>query len=109
MPRGLEDSRVVIAREYGFETWRELVATVERVRAEHEGQREGSPEVLAALEAIRGDDIVGLRSLLDEHPGLAGRVHKGAWATLLEAIAEPDAVGENLGVHSASTRAWSSC
>ena len=28
---------VVIAREYGFETWRELAAAVERVRSTHEG------------------------------------------------------------------------
>ena len=98
VPRGLEDPRLVVAREYGFETWRELVATVERVRADHEGQREGSPEVIAALEAIRRGDVEGLRVLLDERPDLAGRVHHGAWTTLLEAIAEPDAVGDNLGV-----------
>ena len=74
------------------------VATVERVRADHEGQREGSPEVIAALEAIRSGDVEGLRVLLDERPDLAGRVHHGAWTTLLEAIAEPDAVGDNLGL-----------
>ena len=97
VPRGLEHPHVVIAREYGFETWRELVATVERVRAEHEGQREGAPEVVAALETIRRGDLGGLRALLSEHPELAGPVHKGSWTTLLEAIAQPDAVGENLG------------
>jgi hypothetical protein len=92
------DAKLVVAREYGFDTWRELVATVERVRAVHEGQREGSPPVLAALDAIRAGDVDALRALLDERPELAGHVHDGAWSTLLEAIAEPDVIGEYLGV-----------
>jgi DNA-binding GntR family transcriptional regulator len=58
----------VIAREYGFGTWRELVRTVERVRAEHEAQREGAEEVRAALEAISRGDVVRLAELLDAHP-----------------------------------------
>jgi ankyrin repeat protein len=86
------DPYVVIAREYGFETWRELVATVERVRATHEGQREGSPEVLAALDAMERGDADELRVQLDENPSLAGTVHVGAWTTLLEALAQPDVV-----------------
>jgi ankyrin repeat protein len=91
-------ARLVIAREYGFETWRELVATVEHVRDVNEGQREGAPNVLAALDRIRRGDADGLRSLLELHPALAGRVHNGAWGTLLEAIAQPDVVGDHLGV-----------
>jgi hypothetical protein len=91
------DARLVVACEYGFHSWRELVAEVERVRAEHEGQREGSPEVLAALDAIRRGDLGTLSSLLDEHPHLLHRAHSGAWTTLLEAIAQPDVVGEGLG------------
>jgi ankyrin repeat protein len=86
------DPSVVIAREYGFETWRELVAAVERVRATHEGQREGSPEVLAALGAMERGAADELRSQLDETPSLAGTVHVGAWTTLLEALAQPDVV-----------------
>ena len=85
MPRGLEDPRLVVAREYGFETWRELVATVERVRADHEGQREGSPEVIAALEAIRRGDVEGLRVLLDERPDLAPAPDPARGLTPLEA------------------------
>src|SRR5205814_3215295 len=72
--------------------------TVERVRAEHEGQREGSVEVVAALAAIVRGDVDVLGALLDEHPWLSGRVHRGAWTTLLEAIAQPDVVGDRLGV-----------
>ncbi len=93
----LRDAELVIAREYGFGTWRELVRTVERVLAEHEGQREGTPEVQAALEAISGGDVVRLAELLDAFPHLTGRCHTGAWSTLLEAVAQPDVVGERLG------------
>ncbi|MDX6485229.1 MAG: hypothetical protein QOF43_382 [Gaiellaceae bacterium] len=96
VPRGPEDARLVIAREYGFETWRELVATVEHVREINEGQREGTPEVLAALAAIRDGDVDGLGAMLDADPGLAGHVHNGAWGTLLEAVAQPDVFGERL-------------
>jgi hypothetical protein len=92
------DAKLVVAREYGFDTWRELVATVEQVRAVHEGQREGSPPVLAALDAIRAADVDALRTLLDERPELAGNVHNGAWSTLLEALAEPDVIADQLGL-----------
>lgn len=93
----LRDAHLVIAREYGFGTWRELVRTVERVRAEHEGQREGTQEVQAALEAISRGDVVRLAELLDAYPQLTGQCHSGAWSTLLEAVAQPDVVGERLG------------
>jgi ankyrin repeat protein len=93
----LRDGDLVIAREYGFGTWRELMRTVERVRSEHEGQREETPEVQVALEAIRRGEVVRLAELLDAHPQLTGRCHNGAWSTLLEAVAQPDVVGERLG------------
>jgi hypothetical protein len=86
------DPYVVVAREYGFETWRELVAAVEHAVATHEGQRDGSPRVVAAIEALDRDDVDALRDMLDADPSLAGRVHGGAWETLLEALAEPDVV-----------------
>jgi hypothetical protein len=76
---------------------RELTVHVEKAIREHEGQREGSEPVLAALAAIRAGDVEGLRDLLDRQPELAGDVHKGAWSTLLEAIAQPDVVGDYLG------------
>ena len=38
----LRDAKLVVAREYGFPTWRELVVHVEKAIREHEGQREGS-------------------------------------------------------------------
>jgi len=93
----LRDADLVIAREYGFGTWRELLRMVERALAEHEGQREGTPEVRAALDAISRGDVVRLAELLDAYPQLTGQCHNGAWSTLLEAIAQPDVVGERLG------------
>lgn len=92
----LRDARIAIAHEFGFPTWHELVVHVEAARRDHEGQREGDDEVLAALDAIRTGDIVSLTALLDRAPRLVGRVHNGAWTTLLEAIAQPDVVGEGL-------------
>jgi len=86
------DPYVVVAREYGFETWRELVSGVEHALATNEGQREGSPQVVAALDALDHDDVDRLRAMLDEDPALAGRVHGGAWETLLAALAQPDVV-----------------
>jgi hypothetical protein len=92
----LRDARVAVAREYGFPTWRDLVHHVEKAIREYEPQRGGAPEVVEALEAIRAGDVAGLEALLDREPWLAGDVHRGAWATLLEAIAQPDAVGDGL-------------
>src|SRR5262245_14026694 len=71
-PLDERDAKLVVAREYGFDTWRDLVAAVERVRAEHEGQRKGAPAVLEALDAIRAGDVDALRALLDARPELAG-------------------------------------
>jgi hypothetical protein len=90
-------ARLVVAREYGFPTWRDLVFYVEKAIREHGGQREGSELVLAALDAIRAGDVGRLAGLLDLHPELAREVHAGAWSTLLEAIAQPDVVGDRLG------------
>jgi hypothetical protein len=94
----LRDAKVVVAREYGFPTWRELTVYVENAISGHEGQREGSPAVLAALEAIREGDAERLGAMLDRDPGLAGPVHNGAWTTLLDALAQPDVFGDALGV-----------
>jgi hypothetical protein len=46
--------------------------------------------VIAALEAIDAGDVDRLAQMLEEDPGLAGQVHRGAWTTLLEALAQPD-------------------
>jgi ankyrin repeat protein len=93
----MRDAKLVVAREYGFPTWRELVFHVEKAITEHEGQREGDADVVAALDAIRRADVDALRELLDRRPELIGPVHRGAWTTLLQAIAQPDVVGDRLG------------
>ena len=90
------DAKLVVAREYGFPTWRDLTFYVEKAIREHEGQREGADDVLAALDAIRAGDVARLEALLDAQPELVGEVHQGAWTTLLEAIAQPDVVGDGL-------------
>ncbi len=94
----LRDAKIVVAREYGFPTWRDLVFFVEKDIAEYDGQREGDDDVRAALDAIRRGDVRALGDLLDKRPELVSRVHGGAWTTLLEAIAQPDVVGDGLGI-----------
>jgi Ankyrin repeats (3 copies) len=96
-PLALHDAKVVVAREYGFPTWRALAFYVAQAIHEHEGQRDGAEEVLEALAAIRAGDVARLEALLDRRPQLTGHVHRGAWTTLLEAIAQPDVVGDDLG------------
>ena len=92
----LRDAKIVVAREYGFPTWRDLAFFVETDIERHEAQRGGTPEVLAALEAMRQGDVERLGALVDEHPWLLRRAHGGAWTTLLEAVAQPDVVGDHL-------------
>ena len=92
----LRDAKIVVAREYGFPTWRDLVHYVEMDIQRHEAQREVRPEVMAALEAMRIGDVERLGALVDEHPWLLRRAHGGAWTTLLEAVAQPDVLGDGL-------------
>ena len=64
-PLSLRDAQLVIAREFGFAGWRDLVAEVMR--------RMGRGLDVVATEAARvihDNDTARLRQLLDEHPGL---------------------------------------
>jgi hypothetical protein len=64
-PLSQRDAQLVLAREYGFAGWRDLVTEVER--------RLGSGLEWAALEArriIHDNDVEGLRQLLVEYPAL---------------------------------------
>jgi ankyrin repeat protein len=67
-PLKLSDAQLVIAREYGFDSWAKLKEHVET------GQRlvgfEPHPEFDEAVNAIRSGDIATLRALLDAHPEL---------------------------------------
>ena len=108
VPRGVDDPHVVVAREYGFETWRELVRRRARP-GEHEGQREGSPEVVAALAAIRGGDVERLRVLLDERPELADGRTPARGRRCSRRSPSPTWSATTSDPSSASIRASSSC
>lgn len=91
----IADARLVIAREYGFPTWRGLV---EGLREESEGWRRARqhPEpVAAALAAIRAGDAEHLERLLEADPELV-RVEVGAGGSLLGEVAQPDVFGVSL-------------
>jgi ankyrin repeat protein len=75
----LADAQLLVAREYFFDTWQDLVAFAEASRQD--------PDLIrfeAAVEAIVSGDIETLRGLLEEHPSLirerSRRIHH---ATLL--------------------------
>jgi ankyrin repeat protein len=67
-PLVLADAQLVLAREYGFESWAKLKERVER------GKRIGRIKPHAhfgeALEALRGGDIERLRGLIGKEPDL---------------------------------------
>lgn len=62
---GLEDARLVYARQHGFRTWTELTA---RVAALAGG--DSDEPFLRAFEALRGADLAGLQALVRDHPDL---------------------------------------
>jgi hypothetical protein len=91
----IADARLVIAREYGFPTWRSLVEELRDETAAWE-TASGPPEpVAAALAAIRAGDAAALARLLDADPELV-RVEVGAGGSLLGAVAQPDVFGTSL-------------
>ena len=90
------DARIVVAREYGFLTWRDLVVHVQKAIDEHEERPDGDLGV--AFELIRDGDVDGLRRMLDADPSLVRATYKGAATTMLEAIAQPDVFGKHLEV-----------
>jgi ankyrin repeat protein len=81
------DARLVVAREYGFPTWRDLVHYVEKARAE--AAQPLPPERLAGRAAVAADDVDALRALLDRHAGLAD--------ALLEDLTQPDVFDRQVG------------
>ncbi|HEX4009717.1 MAG TPA: ankyrin repeat domain-containing protein [Solirubrobacteraceae bacterium] len=91
----IADARLVIAREYGFPTWRGLV---EGAREESERwwcARRQSPAVAAAVAAISARDAARLERLLDSEPELV-HVEVGAGGSLLGEVAQPDVFGTSL-------------
>ena len=93
----LADARIVVAREYGLLTWRDLVGYVQAAIDKHEEQPAG--DLGAAFELIRAGDVVGFRRMLDADPSLVRASYKGAATTMLEANAQPDVFGKHLEVN----------
>ena len=91
----IADARLVIAREYGFPTWRGLLEGLREESAAWQQARRPSAPVAAALTAIRAGDAGSLRRLLDSHPELV-RVEVGAGGSLLGEVAQPDVFGTSL-------------
>ena len=82
------DTRICLAREYGFRTWAELAESTDHAAETHYSLLpEESPWKQAAT-AIQAGDAARLRELLDEHPGLE---HDDPGMTLLQATAQPEA------------------
>ena len=79
----LSDAQIVIAHQYGFQTWADLVAFTEAVRRDLAiGQFE------AAVEAVVSGNVATLRSMLRDHPALArARSSRRHRATLLHYVA----------------------
>jgi hypothetical protein len=92
----IADARLVIAREYGFPTWRGLVEGLREESAGWQRARQHPEPVAAALAAIGTGDAVSLKHLLDAHPELV-HVEVGAGGSLLGEVAEPDVFGTSLG------------
>jgi hypothetical protein len=92
----LSDARIVVAREYGFPTWRELASAVQRAIDEHAERPSG--DLAAAFAVIGAGDVEGLRRMLDDHPDLVRQTYTGAATTLLEAITQPDVFGDHLEI-----------
>jgi hypothetical protein len=92
----LRDARLTVAREYGFPSWRDLVFYVEKAIREYEHRPTGT--LAQAFEYIRAGDVDGLRRMFDADPQLVRARYRGAAATMLEAIAQPDVFGEKLGI-----------
>jgi ankyrin repeat protein len=79
----LDDARTVVARQYGFENWADLVRFVDAVRNDESVSR-----FEAAVEAVVSGDVDSLRAMLGEHPELAhGRSSRRHHATLLHYVA----------------------
>ncbi|HEY3729034.1 MAG TPA: ankyrin repeat domain-containing protein [Solirubrobacteraceae bacterium] len=91
----IADARLVIAREYGFPTWRALVEGLRKESAAWQRARHHPPPVAAALDAIGAGDAASLRRLLDAEPDLV-EVEVGAGGSLLGEVAQPDVFGISL-------------
>jgi ankyrin repeat protein len=65
----LTDAQFVLAREYGFRSWRELRVQIERLRAERR------PPAERFVEAVQRGDAARVRALLREHADLGAKLN----------------------------------
>ncbi len=79
----LADTQLAIAREYGFSSWRELKAEIDRRRA---------PTVAEFLRACTEGDVGALRELLKNDPGLVDERIAAGSTGLHQAVRHPDAL-----------------
>jgi hypothetical protein len=94
----LRDARLLVAREYGFPTWRDLVRFSRKARQDYEADKQPKEGALAeAVETIRAGDAERLEALLAADPELV-RAPIGAGGTLLGQVAQPDVFGDHLGI-----------
>jgi ankyrin repeat protein len=79
----LADAQRVVAQEFAFDTWADLVAFTDAVR------RDGSVNLFeTAVEAVVSGDVTALRSIVSEHPKIVNaRSTRRHHATLLHYIA----------------------
>jgi hypothetical protein len=84
----LREEKLTVAHEYGFPTWRDLVAAVKRASEEYEDKPSG--ELGRAFDLMRANDYDAFRALLDAHPELAHETYRGASTTLVSALAQPE-------------------
>ena len=84
----LREEKLTVAHEYGFSTWRDLVAAVQRALEQHEEKPSG--DLGRAFDLMRADDYDAFRALLDASPGLVHETYHGASTTLVGALAQPE-------------------
>ena len=82
----LRDARLIIARELGFPTWRELVAAAEKAQRDNAERQEERRRLRPEAEALLAGDTARLAQLT---PGQAD--------TLLQMLAMPELLGAKLG------------
>jgi Ankyrin repeats (many copies) len=82
----LRDARLIVARELGFPTWRELVAAIEKARRDDAERQEERRRLRPEAEALLAGDTARLAQLT---PGQAD--------TLLQMLAMRELLGTKLG------------
>jgi hypothetical protein len=85
----IRDAKVVVAREYGFPTWRDLVHYQQAAIDTYE-ERPTEGELARAWDLMQASDVEGLRELLGRRPSLVADHYRGAASTLLEALTQPE-------------------